>query len=126
VDPNFRIVRSDTRPHRQREEPQPDIQQLVDGTVGATSTTVWRNWLVKGQAVVPHRHDVEEILLVIDGECSATVDGEQVDLSTGDAVIVPAGVTHAFRHAGTAPASVVAILASPRPLLVQVEEPGPG
>jgi quercetin dioxygenase-like cupin family protein len=53
-----------------------------------------------GTAIPLHSHNVEESVLVFRGEATATIDGEQFDLDTGEATWVPAGVSHCFANRG--------------------------
>lgn len=97
-----------TRPH-----PLPTLQRLVDSTTGAHALTVLRNDLRAGEIVPEHRHDVEEVLVVVSGRCRVDAGGESAELHAGDAVTVPPHTLHGFRHAGTGPAGVIAVLAAP-------------
>lgn len=48
-----------------------------------------------------HRHAYEEMFVVIEGEVTFTADGETIRASTGNVVVVPAGVPHRFLNTGT-------------------------
>lgn len=48
-----------------------------------------------------HRHAYPEVLIVLEGEMTATVDGETVRVEAGNVVIVPAGAAHKFVNSGT-------------------------
>ena len=109
------LIRGQDRPHAARPEPLPTLQTLVSADTGAQSLTVLVNQLQPGQAVPPHRHDVEEVLIVTAGCCAIRGGDIEFVARAGDAVIVPAGVTHEFRDADEAPATVIGVLASGRP-----------
>ena len=54
-----------------------------------------------GWTGMEHDHaegDHEEVYLLIDGEATLTVDGEDVDMTAGDAVRIPPGVTRQLRN----------------------------
>lgn len=53
-----------------------------------------------GTSVPLHSHNVEEIILVLQGRASAVIDGERYDLHVGDSTWVPAGVDHHFFNHG--------------------------
>ena len=106
------VVRSVDREVRRRPPPQPTLQRLVDATVGATTMTLLVNRLRAGEEVGAHLHDVEEILVVVDGECVVHAGRETSRLSAGDAVIVPPHTLHSLGHAGVGIARVVAVLGS--------------
>jgi quercetin dioxygenase-like cupin family protein len=109
------VIRGADRVVELRGEALPTLQRLVDRSVGSEAFTVLVNVASAGQAVPAHVHDVEELLIVVDGEISASLDGVEIDAAAGDIVIVPPGTTHAFRHHGRSsdPARVIAVLGSP-------------
>jgi len=109
------VVTAASRPPERRPPPLPTLQRLVDGTTGSTTTTILINKLAPDERVPAHVHDVEEILLVTAGRCEVAAGGFVVEVAAGDAVVVPADETHAFRQIGTGRAAVTAILASPDP-----------
>lgn len=53
-----------------------------------------------GTALPLHSHNVEESVLVLEGDAVAEIGDEQFDLVAGDATWVPAGVTHRFYNRG--------------------------
>jgi quercetin dioxygenase-like cupin family protein len=107
------VVRSADRPVITREWPLPTIQRLVDAGTGSSALTVLRNDLSQGQQVTPHVHDVEEVLLIVDGTCTVRLgEDDEVQARAGDAVVVPPGCVHGFASP-SGPASVIAVLASP-------------
>jgi HTH-type transcriptional regulator, repressor for puuD len=56
-----------------------------------------------GTGLPLHSHNVEESVLVIEGDAVAEIDGERFDLVAGDATWVPAGVPHRFLNRGSGP-----------------------
>jgi mannose-6-phosphate isomerase-like protein (cupin superfamily) len=53
-----------------------------------------------GTAIPLHTHNVEESVLVLDGEAAAVVGEDGFELEAGDATWVPAGVPHRFANRG--------------------------
>ena len=53
-----------------------------------------------GTAIPLHSHNVEESVLVLEGEATAVVGEDEFDLAAGQATWVPAGVPHCFRNRG--------------------------
>jgi mannose-6-phosphate isomerase-like protein (cupin superfamily) len=49
-------------------------------------------------------HDVDELVLLIDGDCQIEMDGRTLRLSAGDEVRIPAGTRHTVRNCGDRPA----------------------
>jgi mannose-6-phosphate isomerase-like protein (cupin superfamily) len=56
-----------------------------------------------GTGLPLHSHNVEESVLILDGDAIAEIDGERFDLVPGDATWVPAGVPHRFLNRGSTP-----------------------
>jgi len=108
------IVRSQDRAVLVRGPRFPTLQRLVDRAGGSDSVTVLINVFASSAEEVPeHTHEVEEVLVVVDGECVITVDGRPVAARAGDAVIVTPGARHSISHESDERCQVVAILASP-------------
>jgi quercetin dioxygenase-like cupin family protein len=76
----------------------------------AGSATVWIN-LDPQAAVAEHRDSAEELLLVIEGEIEATVDGETARLQERQFAVVPAMAPHALRNVGAGTARVLGFFA---------------
>jgi len=53
-----------------------------------------------GTAIPLHTHNVEESVLLLEGEATAVVGEESFDLEAGDATWVPAGMPHRFANRG--------------------------
>ena len=107
------IIRSTDRPVQERGPELPTLQRLVDRENGSSAVTVLVNHFAGHQSVPPHTHEVEEVLIVVSGECVLVVDGSELISGSGDAVIVPPGVEHSIDHRSADDATVVAVLASP-------------
>jgi quercetin dioxygenase-like cupin family protein len=108
-----------------------DIRVLLGpATVGATSGFLGVLRLAPGEYVSEHYHPYsEEFLYAIDGEVTVRLDGEDVTLSAGEAVLVPIGVRHRVTNASTAAATLTFQLSplAPEPRLGHVDtEPLPG
>jgi HTH-type transcriptional regulator, repressor for puuD len=56
-----------------------------------------------GTGLPLHSHNVEESVLILEGDAVAEIDGERFDLVAGDATWVPAGVPHRFLNRGSGP-----------------------
>jgi mannose-6-phosphate isomerase-like protein (cupin superfamily) len=61
-----------------------------------------------------HRHDYPEVFVVLDGQATFRSADEQVDVSAGHMVVVPAGEPHGFTNSGDKTLRQVAIHVSPR------------
>jgi mannose-6-phosphate isomerase-like protein (cupin superfamily) len=67
-----------------------------------------------GEGPALHRHPYPEVLIVQDGEATATVGDEPVVVRSGDIVVIPANTPHKFVNSGMGRLRQVDIHASPR------------
>jgi quercetin dioxygenase-like cupin family protein len=107
------IVRRADRPALDRGPGLPTLQQLVDRANGSNAVTVLVNHFTDAETVPLHVHDVEEVLLVVAGQCTVTVSGREEIVAAGDAVIVEPGLDHSITHQTPQPCTVIAVLGSP-------------
>jgi mannose-6-phosphate isomerase-like protein (cupin superfamily) len=61
-----------------------------------------------------HRHPYEEVFVVQEGSATFTAGDEEIEVSGGQVVVVPAGVAHKFVNSGTGRLRQVDIHASER------------
>ena len=54
-----------------------------------------------GTGIPLHTHNVEETVLVLEGEARAVVGDEEYELVAGDATRAPAGVPHRYANSGS-------------------------
>lgn len=55
----------------------------------------------------PHRHDFEEMFTIVEGQIQFTFRGENVVVSAGETVNIPANAPHFFRNVSEAPARML-------------------
>jgi quercetin dioxygenase-like cupin family protein len=70
------------------------MRGLATPSRGAAEVAVWRGVTEAGATTPPHTHDHEEVLVVLAGSGSASMDGEQIEVSLGDVLIVPSNKLH--------------------------------
>jgi mannose-6-phosphate isomerase-like protein (cupin superfamily) len=58
-------------------------------------------------------HNFEELYHFIEGQGVMSIDGEEVPVATGDAVLIPPGVDHGFINTGPARLRVIIVTAKP-------------
>lgn len=74
-----------------------EVRVLADSRRGAKELHVTRMKLAPGEreeGANLHKHDHEEIIVVLSGACSFRVGDEEPRLSAGDVLIIPPGVLH--------------------------------
>ena len=67
---------------------------------GAREVSLIRQRQAPGAANPSHRHDREEVMVVLSGTVKVTAEEEDIELSAGDALIVPANVLHRIETTG--------------------------
>lgn len=70
------------------------IAGLATPSRQSADVEVWRTFMSAGASTPPHRHDRDEVVVVLTGEGHATVGDREVRFRAGDTVILPAGVVH--------------------------------
>lgn len=68
-----------------------------------TSVAVWRTTTRPGTAGPLHVIDREQVVVVVEGTLSVTLDGVTAVARPGDAVVLPAGALRQLRNEGTEP-----------------------
>lgn len=72
---------------------------------GSRELCAWRLEVGAGTAGVEHRVSREEVVLLISGELTVTVDGVTGPLAAGDVAFVPAGASFRIDNASAGPAT---------------------
>jgi quercetin dioxygenase-like cupin family protein len=67
------------------------FNSFVAPSSGSSELCAWRLDVAPGTIGVPHRVSREEVLLVLTGELTATIDGVGTTARAGEVVFVPAG-----------------------------------
>lgn len=124
----LRKAARDVAPNRRRGG---DIRVLLGpATVGSTSGFLGVLTLAPGEFVSEHYHPYsEEFLYVVRGEAVVRLDGEDVVVAEGEAVLAPIGVRHRVTNVGDVEAVLTFQLSplAPEPRLGHVDtEPMPG
>ena len=96
------------------EEWRPGVRtrMVTSARNGAVALCIFEQWIDPGAGAPTHRHSVEEVLTVREGEAEVWLDDGRMRLSIGQSVIVPAGRRHGFRNVGAATLHMHAVLAS--------------
>ena len=61
-----------------------------------------------------HRHQYDEVFVVLEGEATITAGGKEIKAGPGDIVVVPAGQPHAFVNSGSGRLRQIDIHLNPR------------
>jgi quercetin dioxygenase-like cupin family protein len=90
-----------------------ETRMVVSAQNGAVQLCIFEQWVAPGHGAPTHSHPVEEVLTVYDGEAEMWTGEERMNVTAGQALIVPAGRLHGFRNSGTTTLHIHAVLASP-------------
>ncbi len=86
---------------------------LVGKSVGATAFITGYTEFGGGAEIPFHHHNVEESVVLIDGEAIFDIDGQSIPVKAGDATFIPPNIPHRFRNASaTAPMKILWIYGS--------------
>ena len=69
-------------------------QTLAGSRDGLGQMEVWRQRIAAGAATPEHRHDCEEVIVILEGNGTYTVEGKSTPLKAHDVVTIPPGVLH--------------------------------
>ncbi len=67
----------------------------------------------EGNHVHEGQRDLEETYYFMQGEGVMWIEGEDVPVTAGDAILVPPGVDHGFRNTGSGPLRLVVLFGKP-------------
>ncbi len=73
---------------------------VATASKGAAEVHVIRQTEAAGGKNPPHKHSTEEVMVMLAGAVTVTVDGAVETLAAGDTLIVPAGVVHQIANSG--------------------------
>jgi quercetin dioxygenase-like cupin family protein len=72
-------------------------------------------WIQPGAELRPHRHDFEQLVLILEGECLFHVDGVPHACTQGSLLRIPANAEHYVEVVGDKPVFEMDIFAPVRP-----------
>jgi mannose-6-phosphate isomerase-like protein (cupin superfamily) len=66
-----------------------------------------------GEEIGEETHEGDQLLLIVDGEGEAIIEGRSSPVGPGDYVFVPAGTLHNFVNTGSEPLRLLTVYAPP-------------
>ena len=80
-----------------------------------------------GDRIPLHRHDVDEVVIVVDGGGEYTLDGDVQHVESGDVIFIPAGTVHGTVNSRDTTLHLHAVFPSRRVRMEMIERnPAPG
>ncbi|HMP81055.1 MAG TPA: cupin domain-containing protein [Pirellulaceae bacterium] len=104
----MKIIRGESIPYSPASHENPErpgvLKRVLAGKselqVGRVQMVNW-SWLKSGQSFRSHYHqDMQEIFIITHGQTEMSIDGTNVSLAPGDAVIVDPGEIHSMQAVG--------------------------
>ena len=104
-----RVLKFDAIPEQKRPNGAA-IRPLVDAASCGAAIKTNTVTFPPGHAVEFHRHNCNEMIMVLQGDCAVEIEGEaRVALTPFDTVSVAAGTWHRFLNTGATPFTLLAV-----------------
>ena len=84
---------------------------LAGSAQGLQHLSVWRQTIAPAGATPPHRHDCEEVVLVLSGHGTLYIEDREHAFGPNTTILVAPDVPHRIVNSGTEPLEVVGIFA---------------
>jgi mannose-6-phosphate isomerase-like protein (cupin superfamily) len=81
---------------------------LAGAAQGLTRLSLWRQSMAPGSATPPHRHDCEEVVLVLAGRGEVDLGGRRIAFGPDTTLVLPPDVPHQIFNTGSVPLVTVA------------------
>ena len=96
--------------------PKHDLPGLVHQTLagqgdGLNSIEVWRQTISAGATTPVHRHDCEEVIVILKGQGMCRSAEKDCHFKEDDTLVIPSGVTHQICNTGDTDLYIIATLA---------------
>lgn len=96
-------------------------QTLAGPRDGMKNMEVWMQTVAPGAETPMHRHDCEEVIVVLAGSGICEIEGEVRSFGAGATIVVPRNAVHRIANSGSEPMQLVAGL-SAAPVLVHAPD----
>ena len=85
---------------------------LASGADGLRSLSVWLQTMEPGAATPPHRHDCDEVVVILAGRGELHVGGKVQAFGPQQTIVLPADVDHRIVNSGDEPLLTLAAFAA--------------
>lgn len=99
-------------PHRSlpvHDVPRIKTRVLTGGGNEAENTAIWEQWIEPDGHIPLHYHETEEVLLILEGEVSLTIQDETSVVAAPATIVLPARQVHGMRPSGSSHVHLLAI-----------------
>jgi mannose-6-phosphate isomerase-like protein (cupin superfamily) len=96
----------------QSELPGIEHLTLAGAAHGLTGLSLWRQSMAPGSATPPHRHDCEEVVVVLEGSGELHMGGRIVPFGPDSTLVLPPNLPHQIVNTGRVPLKTLAAFSS--------------
>lgn len=82
------------------EVPRIRTRILVSADRGAKETAIWEQWIYAEGRIPLHYHEVEEVLIILEGKARLTLNEEITTVTAPVTIVIPARQLHALQPQG--------------------------
>lgn len=93
-----------------------DLVGVATPSLGAQQAEVWRTRVAPGSSTPLHRHESEEIFVVLRGSGVAEIGDRRLPFEAPATVIAPPGIPHRIVNTGDVPTDSIVIVGSQSPI----------
>lgn len=86
--------------------------QVLLGPESGVPNFITRQFTIEPGGRIPcHRHDtIEHEQVILDGVMVISLDGRETEVTRGDSVFIPAGISHWYENRGTVPVRFLCVV----------------
>lgn len=81
---------------------------LAGKAEGLSRLSVWRQSMAPGCSTPPHKHDCEEVVLVVEGSGELHIGGKKIPFGPDTTLVLPPNVAHQIFNTGALPLKTLA------------------
>lgn len=98
------IITWDTAEYVSHGDPESYAKRFINEKCGAKKLEMHVSVVGPGKrAHAPHKHGGEEIIFILSGEATVTIEGKKEKVSSNTAIFPPPGVLHGIENSGDEP-----------------------
>lgn len=85
-------------------------QTLAARGMGVTEMEVWMQTVEPGAGTPVHRHDCEEVIVVLRGSGSVVIEGDEKSFDANSTIIIPRNAVHQLINSGAEEMFLIGVL----------------
>jgi mannose-6-phosphate isomerase-like protein (cupin superfamily) len=96
-------------------------QTIAGRRDGLKQFEIWRQTIEPGAATPVHRHDCEEVIMILEGQGVCRLEDGELPFKADESLIIPPNLIHQICNTGTTPMFIIATL-SMAPVRVETDK----